>query len=132
MILSEWIRRLRYLFRRARFDDGLDAEAAFHLETRAQELEQSGMSKRDARSQARREFGPTARMGEDSRSAWQSQWLEDVASDTRFALRAFRRNPGFALTAVLSLALGIGANSAIFTAMDAILWKPLAVADPER
>src|SRR5207249_1812041 len=63
---------------------------------------------------------------------WQFRWLEDLASDLRYCLRAFRRTPVFALTAVLSLGLGIGANSAIFTALDAVLWRPLAVTAPEQ
>jgi len=60
----------------------------------------------------------------------QLRWIEDLAADLRFALRAFRRSPGFVLTAVISLALGIGANTAIFTALDVAFWKPLPVADP--
>ena len=85
-----------------------------------------------ALAQARREFGSVALMREDSRAAWQFRWLEDLGADVRYCLRAFRRTPVFALTAVLSLALGIGANSAIFTALDAVLWRPLPVAAPEQ
>ena len=60
----------------------------------------------------------------------QLRWLRDLAADLRYTQRALRRSPAFLLTAVLSLALGIGANTAIFTALDAVLWKPLPVADP--
>jgi predicted permease len=70
-------------------------------------------------------------VSEESRAAWQFRWLEDLAADVRYALRTFRRSPGFTLTAVLSLALGIGATSAIVTALDATLWRPLPIADPE-
>jgi hypothetical protein len=128
----EWINRLRYLGRRSGFEGDLDDEIRFHIETRAVELEESDFSLTDARAQTHREFGPVARMGEDSRAAWQFRWLEDLAVDLRYAFRAFRRSPSFILTAVLSLALGIGASSTIFTALDAVLWRPLPVADPNR
>lgn len=128
---GEWRNKLRYFGRRPRFDTELDDEIRFHLETRAAELEQAGLSRAVALMQARREFGPVARASEESRSAWQFRWIEDLGADLRFALRSFRRTPGFALTAVLSLALGIGANSTIFTALDTVLWKPLPVAHPE-
>jgi macrolide transport system ATP-binding/permease protein len=129
-IFAEWVNRFRYAGRRVRFDDELDDEIRFHLETRAAELERSGLSRDDASAQARREFGSTTRMREESRSAWQFQWLEDLGADLRYAFRSFVRSPGFTVTAVLSLALGIGANTAIFTALDAVLWRPLPVAEP--
>src|ERR1700694_3014039 len=131
-IRSEWINRLRYLGRRSRFEGDLDDEVSLQLGSRAAELEASGLSASNAMAQARREFGSVARVGEESRAAWQLRWVEDLAADLRYALRSFRRSPGFALTAVLSLALGIGANTAIFNALYTVLWKPLPVADPER
>ena len=65
------------------------------------------------------------------RAAWHFRWLEELVRDVRYALGAFRRSPVFTFTAVVSLALGIGANSAIATALDAVLWRPLPVADPQ-
>ena len=78
-IWAEWVNRFKYAGRRAPFEDELDDEIQFHLETRAAELEQSGLSRRDAQAVARREFGSVTRMREESRSAWQFQWLEDLS-----------------------------------------------------
>ena len=130
--LHEWISRLKYFGNRSQFEDDLDAEVRFHLESRAGELHASGLSRADALAKARAEFGSIARAAEDSRSAWQFGWLEDLAADLRYGLRGLRRSPGFALTAILSLALGIGANAAIFNALYPVLWKPLPVSRPEE
>src|SRR4051812_8272388 len=116
-IIVDWLNRFRYFGRRSQFDRELEDEVCFHIETRAAELEEDGYSASDARAKARREFGPPARASEASRAAWQFHWIEDLASDLHYALRSFRRNPGFALTAILSLALGIGATAAIFDAL---------------
>jgi len=88
---GEWRNKLRYFGRRFGFDTELDDEIRFHLETRAVELEQAGLSRVDAVFQARREFGSVARASEESRSAWQFRWIEDLGADLRFALRSFRR-----------------------------------------
>ena len=130
--LSEWINRLRFLGRRSRFDDELDVEVRFHIESRTAELIAAGLSARDAAASARAEFGSIARAVEDSRAAWQFRWIEDLAADLRYGFRSFRRSPGFTATAIVSLALGIGANAAIFNALYAVLWKPLPVSKPEE
>src|SRR5689334_12597610 len=128
----EWINRLRYFGRRKPFDAELDNEVRFHLESRVAELEASGMNRGDALSQAHREFGPVARAAEDSRAAWQFRWFEELLADLRYAMRAFLRSPIFTLTAVLSLALGIGANTAIFSLIDKVLLKMLPVHEPQQ
>ena len=128
---KEWTNRLRYLRGRMRIDSDLEHEIRFHLESRIDELEASGLSRDDARRQAHGEFGSVNLARDDSRAAWQFRWVDDAVADVRYALRTFRRSPGFVVTAVLSLALGIGATSAIFTALDAVVWRPLPVADPD-
>lgn len=124
-------RQLGYLWRRKTFDSELDAEIRFHLETRMDELVRSGLSEREARAQAQREFGRQTRVREDSRSAWQFRLLEDLMADMRYAGRALRRNPAFAAAAVLSLALGIGANLAIFSLTMEFLFSRPSVRDPQ-
>jgi len=128
-MLTEWMQHLSYLFRRGRFDEELDAELQFHLETRADELEAGGIARPDAMAQARREFGPAARMGEETRSAWQFRRLDDLASDLRYAGRGFRRNPAFAVTAIACLALAIGANTTIFSLTTEVLFSRPSVKD---
>jgi predicted permease len=128
----EWTNRLRHLIGRRRFDRALEDEMRFHFEMRLKALEESGFSQAEAVTQARREFRRDALAREQSREAWRFRWLEDFLADVRYNLRSFRRTPAFALTAVLSLALGIGATSTIYTAVDAVLWKPLPVEKPER
>jgi hypothetical protein len=129
---SEWMNRLRYLRRRSRFEDDLDTEVRFHIESRTAELMASGLSPRHALTRARAEFGSIARAAEDSRAAWQFRWIEDLAGDLRYGLRTFRRSLGFAVAAVVSLALGIGANAAIFNALYTVFWKPLPVSKSEE
>ncbi len=112
---QELRRKADFLRKQNGFAEDLDSEIEFHIATRAEELTAAGMAARDAQAQAQREFGPKLRVQEDSRAAWQVQWLEDLFSDLNYAGRALRRNPSFALAAVMSLALGIGANTTIFS-----------------
>src|ERR1044071_5346245 len=125
-----FLERILYLLRRKRFDTDLDSEVEFHIETRADELSASGIPRRDALARARREFGSAARTTEDTRAVWQFAWLEDLLADLRYAARAFRRSPSFALTAIACLALGIGANTTIFSIAAEVLFSEPSVGDP--
>jgi predicted permease len=130
--LKEFARRLLYLGRRNNLEEVLDQEVQFHIESRADELQQQGLAPGQAIAQARREFGPQSGMREDSRVAWQIKWLEDLSSDLRYAFRALRRSPGFALAAIFSLALGIGANTTIFSLTMEFLFSVPSARQPER
>src|SRR5580693_3791097 len=121
--LRELYLRLRWLAGQSRFQAELADEMQFHIESRTDELESHGVPRTEALLRARREFGSRLKTAEDTSGAWQMQWLEDLASDLRHAVRAFRRNPGFALTAISCLALGIGANSTIFSITTSFLFS---------
>jgi MacB-like periplasmic core domain len=120
------------MFRRKRSAEDFAAEIKAHLELEADEWTQEGMSEDQARTQARREFGNVAAAQErfNLKSRW--QWLDKLHRDVRFALRGLRHSPGFAVTAILTLALGVGANTAVFSVMNAVLLRSLPVSDPER
>ena len=129
--INELLRRLRYLKRRSDFEQEMDAEVQFHIETRADELEQGGFGRRDALAQARREFGSATRLREDTRTAWEFRWIEELVADLRYAGRTFRRSPGFAAAAIFSLALGIGANTTIFSFTMEFLFSTPSARNPE-
>jgi predicted permease len=121
--IKELFRRLSRRAENQAFSDDLAVEIQFHIDARAEELERAGMPRADALLHARREFGSVARTREDSRAAWQFKWIEDLISDMRYGVRALRRSPGFAVTAVLSLAIGIGANTTVFSLMMEFLFS---------
>jgi len=123
--------KLAILLGRARFRNELDEEMAFHCEQAEQELIANGMTPEAARFAVMRQFGNTTRLTERSHEVVGFS-IETVIQDLRFALRQLRKNPGFAVTAVLILALGIGASTAIFAFVDAALIKPLPYPNPTR
>jgi predicted permease len=128
--LYELARRLKALIFRRRFDSDLKEEMQLHLELLEEEHAKSGMGQTQARHAAQRQFGNETALREKSRLALGWEWLEDFLQDLSYGLRAMRRSPGVTLVALLSLALGIGANTAIFSLMDAVMLRSLPVQDP--
>lgn len=130
------LNRIRYsvaaLFRRTRVEQELDEEIAHHVALETERNIERGMSPAEARRRALVVFGGTERLKEAHRDARGTRWLEDLVADTRFATRALRRNPALTVTAVATLALVIGANTAIFSAVNATLVRPLPFGDPDR
>jgi predicted permease len=125
-------RRMTSLLRRSRVEADLDQEIQLHIAGLTREYILAGMSESEARSLAYREFGPVEVTKEQCRDMRRVRLVEDGARDLVYAFRQLRRSPVFATTAVLSLALGIGANTVVFSVLNALVLKPLPVAEPER
>jgi len=130
--LGELWRRFLFLFQRERMAKDLTDEIRLHLELRTEGHAAAGMEASDAQARARRSFGNMTRVAEQGRAVWAWEFLESLTSDLRYGIRVLRADPGFALAAVGSLALGIGANTAIFSVLNAVILRSLAVEEPHR
>ena len=124
--------RFKMLFQRRQEEERLEAELQFHLELQIAENIASGMSPKDARNAALRLLGNPTVLREQVHDTWSWTWLEHLAQDIRYAQRQLWRSPGYVLVTVLTLMLGIGANTAIFSLINGLMIKSLPVADPER
>jgi predicted permease len=122
--------KLRFILRRNRFDRELDEELEFHRDMLERDNARDGLDPAAARTLAHRQLGNAVVAREESRQAWLFGWLDSTARDISSALRGCRRAPAFSFAAILTLALGIGANAAVFRVLDAIVLRPLPVRDP--
>jgi predicted permease len=127
-----WFHRLTAVIRGRRLQSDLDDELLFHIEARTRDNIASGMSPDDAALAARRLFGNRALMTERMRDADVNRWLDGGLRNLRYAVRVLSRNPGFAITVILSMALGIGATTAVFTLLNAALLRTLPVKNPHE
>src|SRR5579885_1190088 len=131
-ILSGLLARVRAIFRRRAADRDLRDEIGFHLDLETEKNIRLGLTPDEARRIAVAHFGGVERVREEHRDVRRLQWIEDFFADARFALRSLRRAPALATAAVITLALGIGANVAIFSAVNAVVLQPLPFPNSDR
>src|SRR5215813_8481266 len=124
--------RLRSLLRRAQVEQELDEELRYHIERQTEELIAKGMTEEEARYPALRAIGGVEQRKEECRDMRRVRLIENLIHDLRYGLRTLRRSPGFTAVAVLTLALGIGANTAIFSMFEGIVLAPLPYREAER
>ena len=132
MSIAELARRAWFFLRRDRLTAELEEEMRLHVELRAAREQGAGLDAAEARHRAARQFGNRGRHVEESRDQWGMRWADELSIDLRYAVRSLRRSPALTLIIVLTLALGIGATTAIFSVMDAALFRPLPMREPDR
>ena len=130
--MRQLLRRAWYLICQRRFEAELADEMEFHRAMKQRELEETGLAPLNAAYAAHRALGSMALAQDHSRDMWISPWLDALARDIRFGVRQLRKNPGFSVIVVVTLAVAIGANTAVFTLVDHALMRPLPYPDPER
>jgi hypothetical protein len=118
--------------RRKRMLEELDQDIRGHIEMETQENIERGLSPEEARYAALRKFGNVTRVTEETRAVWSSLWIEQLLQDVSYGVRALWKNPGFSIVIVLTLALGIGANTAIFSVVRGVVLAPLPYPQPDR